>query len=280
MVIDDGQWRYECFFQAAERSLDPEQRGRLGDTIRLCLGADIYMSRCLGHISGTIAGLAPSAGVEDRAAWERTNRLAAEARRALAPLDPGLAERLASDMWARAMARAYSAAQPVSGNPLDVVEPAATPHVRAGAAQRLMALEGDQDRTSAEWAARLDEALTARTTGEQPPPREQEVTGARDLWSDTLPGEEALAWVPYIADAKRAIAVDPAADGLICLIEAAARDGRTHERLFAGALGHEDRVVRWTAARLLRTQRVSPKLKERVLADSDPLVRGRASTSP
>jgi hypothetical protein len=281
LSIEEERWRFECFFEAAERIFEPPKRDRIGDAVSLCLGAGPYLGRCLGHLSTTVARSAPAAGAGERSAWERLNRHAKEARSVLDPLDPGLAARFTADAWARSLAVAYSTVPVVTGDPLDVVEPHAVPHVRAAAAWRLVQLEGSTDRSLAAWQALLEDALRARGSSEDwPPIAPPETLRFIDLWPEELPGEEQIQWAPLLVGLKRALVRDPVADGAVCLLEAAAQDSRKHPTLFASALDSPQREVRWTAARLLRGQRPDRALKARVEADADPLVRARAPAWP
>lgn len=278
--IEAGQWQYECFFEAAERAFDPGVRGTADAAVTLCLGAGPYLSRCLGHVSTAVAASAPAAGAGDRAPWERLNRDSNAARRALDQTDPGLGARYTADAWARTLAVAYSSAPTVTGHPLDVVEPHAVPHVRAAAAWRLVQLHGDTDRSLVEWQTMLDQALLSREQVEQPALIAPGDFHLLDHWVQTLPGEDAIQWVPYLVGQRRALPADPASDAAVCLLEAAAQDSRKHPKLFQTALQSEDPLVRWTAARLMRTQKPSRVLRNQIKADSDALVRGRTPTLP
>jgi len=274
--IEVEKWRYECFFQAADASFRAERRV-MSPTIELCLGTGPYIPRCLGHIAVTLAGDAPRADRSAEPAWRALNASAQELRAATKHLAPVLAEPVVDRMWASALGRAYGSVPEVMGGPLNTLEPAAHPHLRAAAAWRLWQLEGGQTRDAAAWVVRVGEALAVRPEiVDSTPSKLPEVVPATDYWGEDLPGEEALPRIIYMADRLRAPHQSLEIDTLLCVLEAAARGEHDARPLFDEALGHPELVVRWTAARLLPALLPAPDLVARARADADPLVRQRA----
>jgi hypothetical protein len=277
--VPEGKWRYECFFSAADTSF---KAGQVQSVVELCMGSGPYLPRCLVHLLVQVEQLAPSAEVRDARGWEAVSALTSETRAALEARLPELSERTIERLWAGVMARSYTEVTRVTGLPLEAVEAAALPHVRAAAAARLWALESKRAERGAEvWVGWLKQALAdrepSRTGGPVP---KRSVEPGMGGWEVTLEGEEALPRVPYLGDAWRAWSPDEDTDLLICLLEAAARGAGKRDRLFQDAMAHADPLVRWTAARLVAADTLTapvPGVLEAAAGDTDPRVRARAA---
>lgn len=252
-AIEEEKWRYECYFQASETAFVARRVGTPGRAAELCLGAGWYVDRCLGHLAVELAHTAPSAAWEVPRNWNALNLAALEVQGVLTPHGDGLAERWVHLMWAEAVAVAYGDLDHPTGLPLDMVEVRAVPHVRAMVAARAWAVEGPQrSRTLDGWVDRLMSLLDARQPDPTSHPVKVQETSLGAPWNRDLPGEEALAWVPYRGGLnRRVVSPDPRTDVTICLLEAVARaPGEGQATLLRAGLAHPDPLVRWTAARL------------------------------
>lgn len=280
LAIDEDRWRQECFFQAADAIVAQPSPARGVDAVKLCLGAPGFLSRCLTHIqwaSASLAPIAPAAKAED---WAPMRAFIETTTTELRPLEPALADRFEQLLWAEALRVGYDQVEKVNGAPLAALEPALAPHVRAAAIRRLLSLELGVERSLEDWGARIEEALAKQTP--EPTRRYRDPIKNKALsylWRGTLPGEEALQTTVYFAGGRRALAADPKIDALVCLLEAAALLPRPKTSLLEDALDHEDRLVRWTAARLLADDDPqNERLRERLRLETDPLVRARLDT--
>jgi hypothetical protein len=157
---------------------------------------------------------------------------------------------------------------------LDQVEAAAVPHARAAVAWREVELEGDL--SLAELSDRVEEALARRASVAAPAAKGPADAPIRGLWDEVLPGEEGLAWTVYLSHARRAVHEDAVTDVAICVLEAAARVPDARRGLLEEGLDHDDRLVRWTAARLLQGLGRPGEWLGRASRDQDPLVRARS----
>ncbi len=280
-ALTEPTWKAECFFQAAESGAH-NQSLVAGQAVGLCLGASSYAGRCLSHIVRQLGTFAPRASGAEKGRWPLLTEIITLGRAQLEAGDPTLAVAFEHQAWAYALRFAYVRDFTVTAVPLDHVPANAAPHVRAALAWRLWSLEGMQDRSLAEWQARLSAVLADRS-----PKAPREATGPsraqnhlRRLWTRVLPGEEKIPSVPYLGPNNRALHADPELDALICLLEAAAQGRPPGGSLLEQALGHPDATVRWTAARLLSAVNPrSPALRKHT--DTDPLVSARlSSTAP
>ncbi len=258
--IQTPKWRRECFFRLGEQSPDP------GLGAKLCLGAGSIAERCLGHISRSLS--TPPLSLADAAGWAA---LQDRIQAAAGGLPEPLASRLADRIWAESLLASYSAADRVTGDPLDHTPASAKSHILAAAAWRLVTTERHSGLEA--WLAALDAALSRRGAGHDPSARPGATTRG---WEELLPGEEGLAWVAYLRDQRRAVGETEESERIICLLEASARSPRPDPELLRDALSTEDRAVRWTAARLSPGHPGLPQLIGRIDSDPDPLVRQRA----
>jgi len=255
--ISTQKWRDECFFRLGELARDT------ATGVKLCLGSGVYVDQCLGHLSRAIS--APALALGDAKGWTGVGQRIAVAAAAAGPLGPRLADRL----WAESLLAAYSAAERVTGDPLDLLPEQTRPHIYAAAARRLMQ---DEDHTGiSEWTAALDDALARRGTGLRSDVRPG---GVPAHWRELKPGEEGLPWVAYLRNQRRALGQSEAAERLICLLEANARRENLDRGLIEESLEHPDRLVRWTAARTAGRLK-QRSIVERISGDADPLIHQR-----
>ena len=275
-ALDEPQWREECFFQVADAAARAERRSS-PEIVELCMGAGDYVSRCLGHLATNLADRAPSALSPDAEHWAELVRGIESAARALQTYAPELPGRFADRTWSSALGRSYAGVPKITGAPASWVPPEAHPHVRAAIAWRLWELAGEIPRSLEEWVQRLDQVAADRTTSDEPGVPADELVPRSGYWDEDLEGEEAIRWVNWFADTRRAASGDPATDWVICLLEAAARAPEHAGPLFDEASKHPDRDVRWTAARLMPMVGASRGILARAAGDSDPLVAQRGA---
>ncbi|MCB9795977.1 MAG: hypothetical protein H6741_25050 [Alphaproteobacteria bacterium] len=271
--VGAGKWRSECFFDAAERLCGAARAGSCGGGARLCLGAGQFQVPCFIEIASEISRLAPPATATDREAWAPFASTLAQATGALMRDNPELARRFEARVWAGAISRAYATA-PAVGNPMHHAPVGAKPHVRGAIARRLI-LDASAASSLDEWAEAV-KAAEASESGppESPLPRLIQPVG---LWQQILPQERSLARIPYLGEAIRALHPDPELDRLICVLEAGARHPTPLLALLEEGARHPDRVVRWTAVRLLRAIAPEHLAVQRARQDVEPLVRARAT---
>lgn len=272
-ALDVPAERANCYFKAAETtaSLKGAQGGR---SASLCLGAASFAGRCLSHVVEQIGTNAPRAGSEDRSGWAGVAEAIEAARAAIQPADAALSQEVEAQAWAYALRVSFAQELEPSALPFALVPPSAAPHARAALAWRLWNLEGLQTRDLAAWELRLRDVMADQSTRR---PRKDERTKVshlvRDLWEEDLPGEEVFTKITYLGSARRALAPEPEADLLVCLLEAAARAQGNNKAILAEALTHPDPVVRWTAARLLAT--IAPNHGALRRRSADPRVQAR-----
>lgn len=274
MAVEDDKWRSECFFDVAEQLCGPKRSQLCGVAARLCLGAARYRIPCFVEVAGEISKLAPAAGSGDAEAWRALRGAIDQAERLLSKDSPELARRFADRTWAEAIRRAYQGA-PAVGTPMDHVPEQVHPHVRATLAKLL--LRDGEARSLAAWGQALAEAEARRSAEGLPEPSPAAIARSGGRWSVTLPQEERLQARSYLGDARRAVHADIELDRLICVLEAAARRTPAAVELLAEGATHPDRLVRWTAVRLLASAEPSHVALHEALSDPEPLVRERAA---
>lgn len=275
-AIAEAQWREECFFQVADAATRAERR-HSPEIVELCMGAGDYVSRCLGHLATNLADRAPSALSPDGEHWAELARSIETAARALQSYAPELPGRFADRTWSSALGRSYATVSSITGAPVGWVPPEAHPHLRAAIAWRLWELEGEVPRDLDAWVVRFDQVATDRTTSQEPGLPSDELVPRSGYWDEDLEGEEAIRWVNWFADTRRAASGEPGTDWIICLLEAAARSPQHAVALFDEASRHPDREVRWTAARLAPMVSLNRTTLARMAGDSDPLVAQRGA---
>lgn len=269
--VESPKWRGECFFYSAETLCSIKRPETCAESARLCQGAADFRVPCLVDVLTRIATLAPPATATSAADWEPLMSAVARARTALAQDDAELAERVTARTWAEAMMRAYASA-PAVGNPLRFVPSQAHAHARAAIARRLMVQEPTQSLSA--WGARIAEAEAS--WGEAPPSPLQRLGRSRGLWATMLPSERRLPALPHLGDALRVEHSDPGLDRLICALEAGARRPEPQVSLLEEGATHADRLVRWTAIRLLGVVAPEHELVRAALSEKEAVVRERA----
>ena len=240
--LSEARWQGECRFAAAEAGFEAQGASWAEPAVSLCLAGTTFRTQCLTHLAMK-TGRHPD--------WAFVVPAAEAVSGALEDWDPDLAARWRGRTWAEAAGSSLREAEALTGDLLEQLPEDAAPHVRASVAWRLLELEEASPRDLAGWSTRLTEVLSERP-GAAParygrPPAGQKV---RSLWR-AEEGDAARPRVGYLGTAWRGYADDPVIDGLICLLEAAARLER--DALLAQGADHADPVVRWTAERLTRT---------------------------
>jgi hypothetical protein len=243
MAIAAGQWREECMFQSAEALLVSRGADRYPDAISLCALSGAFVTDCLEHSVARLAARAPTTPGGDWTTIIAAAEVITTRWQDAAPRQ-GRSQREA--LWALSTALVYVEAPAVSGAPLAVLPEEATPHVRAAMAWRLLQLHPGED-----LAPLIDQLTTAFATHQDttPPTRQpRALVGLWDGWGDvkTPDGATTTTWMGL---STRVVSPDPTADGVVVLLEAAARQpGQGH--LIPQGLSHPDPLVAWTAKRL------------------------------
>ena len=276
--IEEEKWRHECFFQVAEKIVTPTGNAALRSTrvapgVGMCQGAGPYRSRCLLHLANAIGERAPAADQTAPAEWKRIEA-AVEAGAEALGVDAGRGTLVWRDQAGSTAAwTTTQATRGAVGNPLDATPAGFETHYRAALAYRVLELEGQEVDLSAAISA-VEEALAARATGELTSPRSVTDPPLRGRWERNLPGEDAVPWVTWLRNHRRATSPDPSLDLVVALTEAAGMVTPPRLSVLRQAVAHEDALVRWAAVRVLsaadRTGRVRLPAE-----DPDPLVQGR-----
>ena len=201
-----------------------------------------FVTDCLEHSVATLAAKAPitpggdwtpitDAAETITARWQDTPQRGTAQRQVL---------------WALATALVYVEAPAVSGAPLAVLPEEAWPHVRAAMAWRVLSLRPEADLATLTEVLRQSTATHQDTTPPTVPRRA--LVGLPDLWGDAQPPADAEV-ISWMGLSQRIVSPDPESDGVIALLEAAARQpGRS--TLIAAARTHADPLVAWSAQRL------------------------------
>lgn len=259
--ITETSWRNECFFRVGEQAAD------LALGVTVCLHAGPYVERCLGHISRNLA--TPPIALDSAAGWKT---LQASVQRVTQALPAPLSQQMANRIWAESLTASYNASGAVTGDPLDHLPAAARPHILAAAAWRLSKTE--RHRGLDAWMSALDAALARRGATHNAQGRPGAITRG---WLKSLPGEDALPWVAYLRDQRRAQGQSEEAERIICLLEAMLRSSTRDELLLEDASRHPDQAVRWTVARVTGRHAQLDPINTILQQDADPLVVQRAS---
>ena len=244
LAIEAGRWQEECMFQSAEALLESRGASRYPDAISLCALSGSWVSDCLEHSVALLAQQAPPTPGGD---WQpvQTGAEMITARWQDAAPQQGRQQRHA--LWAIASALVYVEAPAVSGAPLSILPEESWPHVRAAMAWRLLALSPGASLSA------LSDGLTQASATHQdtvPPavPR-RALVGLPDMWGNASAPAGAEV-VPWMNVSQRVVSPDPVIDGLIVLLEAAARQPGRRGLLEAGR-DHPEPLVAWSAQRLL-----------------------------
>jgi hypothetical protein len=277
LAIEAEKWRAECFFQAAEQAFRSDADLAVRGALDLCQRAGPYREACLAHLSMRIAGRGPSALNSRPESWFSVDAGIQDIVESLGSRDPALTHEMVSRVWTEAANYAYREVSRVTGDPLDLLDIAAHPHIRCAAAWRLWQLEGDADRDLETWSARLTEALDERHSGPVQQ-RRKRAFGQRiqRMWLEQLPGEEELPVTLFMGTDRRTLGQTAQEDGLICLLESAARQRPPAQAVLLEGLEQDSSRVRWTSARLIQQIDGKGVLVTQLADHSDPLVRGRS----
>lgn len=254
LALPEGAWRSECFFGLGEARGASSDPADYAPAVDLCAAAGSFADNCVGHVTTRRAVARATAVCQgDPAAWAEVAREGEAVAAAWTPRGAPHRAAAVGRFWSAAFARALDTAPALGGDALEHVPAEALPQLRAVLAARLLALEGTEERSLDEWVARLEEVLAARLGTTEPwSCRRARVTGRPSWPVDESPEEAAIPATNHRVSARRALSDDPAADGAIVVLEAAAREpGRPQAALLREGLDHPDGLVRWTAERLL-----------------------------
>jgi hypothetical protein len=277
--VDEGMWRDECFFTAADHlypgggllRVTPEL---LSHYLSLCLEAGDFRARCVSHLYTALARDAPALDQRGAAArWQHLDVLGKAAAARLNEVDGALGDGFEDRLWAEALFRAVQQSQGGANQGLAVLPEVAVPHLRAALTLRRILLTGGA-------APTLDVAVTAvqdEIDGRIPQAggRLEESFTPRDFWEEVLSSERGLAWRHYTGDRRRAGGADAREDIAICVLEAAAQARPPVKPLLIDGLSAPSEAVRWTAVRLLAELDPNGPELQRVRDDQSPLVRAR-----
>ncbi|MFH1469956.1 MAG: hypothetical protein ABIO70_36565 [Pseudomonadota bacterium] len=243
----------ECDFRSAEALADARRWRATDEVVALCSWAGTFAHGCVQH---SIVKMFPDLPAADAAGPEDV----AESLEAVAALEravgPALAAEYTDLFWAMWTASSFAHAERVDGRLLQVLPPAAWPHVRMGAAWWFLErypLEGsaDLDVWTAALGARLADPGRAHPAAHHPPEHGKE----RCFWPDDLDDspEGTVPAVFCMGPARRPAAQDPGLDLELALLEASGRIEHPPELEFYRTVLESERdiLVRWTALRLL-----------------------------
>ena len=275
---DDESAANECLFQAAEALAQKGKWPAFKDVLTLCTGAGWYATPCLDH---TMAFSVPDISPADRPGRDSVD----EARDAVAFMQEVIGEDLApyyrDQFWSRWTMWAFQNAREPDGTLLKVLPEEAAPHVRMAAAWVLLdkraTLRVTLEGAVAGVAAALAEQGSLLPTSPRRHPSSLRKT--LNLWPDDLVGSEegTLKSIFCLGPGRRATSADPALDLRIAVLEAAGRVQRPPATSFfldAALDPDEDRLVRWTAARIA-AQLAPEDVAGKVSPTGDPLLDGR-----
>lgn len=258
LAIGEAVGRKECFFRVAEAlAEEPQNAAAIAD---LCLAAEDFAPRCLGHSTNRLA----RAAAARYGATGDTAALNDAARSLTAPWtgrDEALGQQLAGRFWSAAMEALFSWMPTPGGAGFADAPPEATPQLHAALAQRLITENPTAHADLSAWVHAALTALAAPTPpspwpGAAPPPLAKVA-----LWTrDAGPADAAIPAAHLRETSRRAVSEDPAIDLAICVLEAAAREPKADAAaLLAEAAAHPDPLVRWTAARLVQARAAPPR---------------------
>ena len=254
--------RAECLFSSAEVAVTGRGADAYEGAVELCLASGGFASNCLAHTLSLLGQIGVDSTHGDPDDWVPLRQGALAIRRRWEADYPEVSALYEQRFWSDAMALAYGASPVVSGGPIAGVPEIALPHVRAGAATRLIELEGVAGRSLDELVAAVETALTLRIAE---PPRIDPphlFQGVRDLWPEDLSGEDRFPAVLFLGTGRRAVSDDPKVDLAICLLEALGRrscapppggeaESAAVRATIEQGLDHPDELVQFTARRVL-----------------------------
>lgn len=278
-AVEETDAQSECFFQAAEALMANGRQPDPVGVVRMCLGGERFQNNCLIHLTRSLSRLAPRSTETRPNAWSAATAAIEAARAELEVQGAAQAPKFPDWAWGQTLRASYSFDEEVTGTPLEQLPSEVAPQVRAAAAVRFYQLHFTESWTVDQWQERFTAALADRAPR---PARERARTEepvVTDRWTTRLPGEEEIPSEPWSWRTDRPFSEDPATDALICLLMAAGTDRRPDLSLLEGGLGHEDRLVRLTAAILLDELKVESSALAKARMDEDPLVRARAKAA-
>lgn len=248
-VREDGKWRQECFFHAAEHRLRLDNPEGYGAAVDLCAGSGSFGSDCLLHLHGIFKLNVTPTATSGPERWEQATADIDQALKRWAD-QPAFAAWVRDLLWSHVLRRVYLRSEQVVGNPLDHLPADLAPHVRAAAAFRLMRdTDPEQPLSLAAWQVKLTETLARRAPRGEAWVKTGKVDHV-DMWERDGPGDETIPAVFFLGFSRRATDPDPEIDGLIALLEAAARQEVVLKGVLADGRSHPEPIVRWTANRL------------------------------
>jgi len=265
----------ECAFLAAEGLLTRTHGqgvapDRVAPAVELCLSAASFQGQCLAHLTEALGAWVPGDRAMDAESWGLIEGGRVAGHDLLDGLRPGLGAAWSARVWSEvawSMVAHVDEPAPVGS---EGAPEGARPHLRGAMATLVVETDGDL------------EMLRARVEGFVEAAPRGEARGARrrlhdpDFWTRDLAGEEVLPSLVFVGRARRTTSEDAVIDGLIVVLEAAARANPPRHDLLAEGVQHPDSLVRWTAVRLQRC--VDPGWDPAGLTqDADVLVRQRAT---
>ena len=262
--VPSDRFRRECFFRSAETMGVQHSKARvdrLPTAAALCLGAEDYNELCVRELGRAIARLAPPADQPDRESWEQATLAVAALEAGLAETDAVVAQRVADRVWSAVIWGSYQRAQQLGGIPLVTLPPAAGPHIRATATWFLLEREA-QDHPERDLAAWIDRAtaVLADTTPGPTSDEDQGVQPTRFVGNSIDPSVDPQPWVHYLGDNYRRVYDDPTVDLIVCVLEAAARQGE-RVLLEPASVAGQPEPVQQHAASLLADEIKAPRSK-------------------
>jgi hypothetical protein len=276
MAHSEPQWRQECAFLAAEEML-PVQG--YASAMRLCIAAGSYRGGCLDHLLMELSGgrahpsrpILSDPGQTNRAQFDRARTTAVAIRAAWKARDPSQAHSHADWFWAYWVTRRYLATQThdlgqlaavLRGRAPMQVPAELPPHIRAGAAWRVVRYAPQPAKDLVEWCRWVREVVEGRvedldlTVDQSDHAKFQGVKPLELAKKVHLP--DGAQSVHFGGRSMRLTSTDVATDIAIAVLESAGRGGWAHDThldaLLEEGLAYPDADVRWTACRLASTR--------------------------
>lgn len=241
-AIEADRWREECMFQAGEAAAEHRLADGYADAIDLCALSGRFQRDCLSHAVSLLAEHAPETPDGD---WQPTIHAAAAITTTWQRHDPQQGSQWREQLWAESLLYAYDRSLHLNGAPLDVLPVDAHIHVRAAVAWRLLTTQDVTSHDLMAWSAILETTLQDRNPATTDPQPRRALTTIPPLQPPS--GEDTHNWLGV---SRRQVSAQSVNDGLVCLLEAAARQPGSRSLLEAGAQ-HPDVSVQETAQRLL-----------------------------
>jgi len=249
-IQGQARWRGECAMRVAETVAHTRPPTEAGSAIEMCLLSEEWVGRCVDKVHLVLARHAPPA-TADAAGWQPV----VQAWQSMSTTWQAQGETLhalAQDAWwATVVTRAYLLVDQTTGDPLDHLPDAATPHIRAAVAWSLLRTSPRSAPSLTEQTDRLDAALTARVTGTRPAARTDPHSPPRgNLWAVDERDDGTIPAAHYLGVSRRIVTDDRSVDLQLCVLEAAARRSTRWHPLVDEAKTAASPLVQRTAARL------------------------------